>query len=84
MITKDSVFKRNSFFGYFDSLFSNTSKDYLGVMDNNKIIIWPNLKKFNLFYPLFVLIFDEQEQFVKIKKKSNPFLKLFSFLFFSF
>jgi hypothetical protein len=89
MITKENVLKvitlkRDSFFGHLDSLFSNTSKDYFGIMDNNKIIIWPNLKKFNLFYPLFVLLFDDQEQFIKIQKKPNPFLKLFSFLFFFF
>ena len=89
MITKDSVLKvltlkKNSFFGHLDSLFSNTSKDYFGVMNNNKIIIWLNLKKINLFYPLFVLLFDEQEQFIKIQKKLNPFLKLFVFFFFFF
>ncbi len=30
------------------------------------------------------MLFDEQEQFIKIQKKSNPFLKLFSFFFFFF
>lgn len=68
-----------------DAFFCNTTK-YSGEIRSNELLLWRSSEYLKGAYPIFVLIFDENETLKKIKIEKNPYQKYsekFTIMFFS-
>lgn len=67
-----------------DAFFCNTTK-YSGEIRSNELLLWRSSEYLRGFYPIFVLIFDQNETLKEIKIEKNPYQKYsekFTILFF--
>lgn len=68
--------EENTIAGHVRATQKKKSKHYFGNNQNDKIVVWPGLNSFDLFYPIFILEFNLLGVFVKISKKHNPLFRL--------
>ena len=81
MITKTEFLniilkEENTILGHIRAFRKKQGRFYFGKDYTDKVVVWPGMNSFDLFYPIFILQFNSDGIFVKISKGHNPLFNL--------
>ncbi|RZK04088.1 MAG: hypothetical protein EOO46_17540 [Flavobacterium sp.] len=68
--------EENTILGHIRAFRKKQGRFYFGKDYTDKVVVWPGMNSFDLFYPIFILQFNSDGIFVKISKGHNPLFNL--------